>query len=146
MCFARRLELEGRLIPVSFSSNRIAEGAKEVTLGDAASAGSALLSSRKHGKGSFLWCPLPIELNDRSEALVQVYDVAMGQAGVAAELLWLKGGDLPGIYGRKLMFREGALYVFVSEYAVKAEVEITDPESGLSYSFVLEPERTVMFA
>lgn len=39
-----------------------------------------------------------------------------------------------------------ALYIFVSEYAVKAEVEITDPETGISYGFSLEPERTVMFA
>jgi hypothetical protein len=84
-------------------------------------------------------------LNDRTEALTEVYDYAIGQAGVAAEPVCLKGGDLPGEYGRKLAFREGALFVFVSEYAVKSEVEVTDPESWLSYVFAIEPERTVMF-
>lgn len=140
------LELDGRLIPVSFANNRIAEAAKETIPVSESAACSARLTSKKIGKGMFLWCPLPVELNDRSEALTEVYDYAIGQAGVAAELVWLKGGDLPGVYGRKLAFREGALFVFVSEYAVKAEVEVTDPESGISYAFALEPERTVMFA
>ena len=140
------LELEGRLIPVSFANTRIAEAAKETAQAASATSSPAPLTFKKLGKGSFLWCPLPIELNERSDALTQVYDYAMGLAGVAAELLWLKGGELPGVYGRKLAFGKGALYIFVSEYAVKAEVEVTDPETGISYGFSLEPERTVMFA
>ncbi|MDQ0063447.1 alpha-amylase family protein [Paenibacillus harenae] len=140
------LELEGRLIPVSFGGNRLAEAFKETGTMDEGASGSMSLTTRKIGKGTLLWCPLPIELNERTGSLAQVYDYAIGHAGVEAELLWLKGGELPGLYGRKLAFRDGALYIFVSEYAAEAEVEITDPETCRSYSFLMEAERTVMFA
>lgn len=140
------LELEGRLIPVSFGGNRLAEAFKETGAAHKGALAHTALTTKKVGKGTLLWCPLPIELNERTEALAQVYDYAIGYAGAEAELLWLKGGELPGIYGRKLAFRNGALFIFVSEYALQAEVEITDPETGWSYAFELEPERTVMFA
>jgi hypothetical protein len=140
------LELEGRLVPVSFGRNRLAEVFKEIGMIDEGGLSATALTTKKLGKGTLLWCPLPIELNERTDSLAQVYDYAIDHAGVEAELLWLKGGELPGVYGRKLAFQEGALYIFVSEYANRAEVEITDPVTCCSYSFSLEAERTVMFA
>ncbi|MDH6669803.1 hypothetical protein M2277_000447 [Paenibacillus sp. LBL] len=97
------------------------------------------------GKGRFIWCPLPVEMNERWEPIQALYAEALRSAAILPELEWLKGGELPGIYGRKLAFGQGSLYVFVSEHAASAEIEVRDPVSGTGYAFVLERERTVMF-
>jgi len=97
------------------------------------------------GSGRFIWCPLPVELNERWEPIEALYAEAIRIAAVSTELEWLKGGELPGVYGRKLAFGQGSFYVFVSEYGANAEIEVKDPASGTVYSFGLERERTVMF-
>ncbi|MOA26051.1 hypothetical protein D3C78_1468180 [compost metagenome] len=59
---------------------------------------------------------------------------------------WISGGDLVGIYGRKLSFATGALFTFVSEYAQDAKIEVKDSATGRTYAFLLEQERSVLFA
>lgn len=97
------------------------------------------------GAGQFIWCPLPVELNERWEPIQALYKEAIQAAGAEQELEWLKGAGLPGVYGRKLTFNEGSLYIFVSEYGASAELEVRDPVTGTAYAFTLERERTVMF-
>ena len=97
------------------------------------------------GSGQFIWCPLPVEMNERWEPIQALYAEAIRSAAVSPELEWLKGGELPGIYGRKLAFGQGSLYVFVSEHGASAEVEVKDTATGKVYAFELERERTVMF-
>ncbi|NBD22924.1 alpha-amylase family protein [Paenibacillus glycinis] len=138
------LELNGKLQPVSFGGTRIADSNKG--LAAAAEGGPAKLTALKLGAGRLLYCPLPIELNERLEPLLAVYGEAIEQAGVEAELEWLHGGELPGVYGRKLTFAAGSLYVFVSEFACDAAIEVRDPKTGVRYAFSLPQERTVMFA
>lgn len=138
------LELDGRLLPVSFGGNRITDSNKG--LPSEAENGPAKLADVKLGAGRLLYCPLPLELNERLEPLQAVYAAALAQAGVAAELEWLHGGDLPGVYGRKLTFADGSLFIFVSEFACDAAIEVRDPQSGAQYAFSLPQERTVMFA
>jgi hypothetical protein len=84
-------------------------------------------------------------MNERWEPIQALYAEAIRSAAVPPELEWLKGGELPGIYGRKLAFGQGSLYVFVSEHGASAEVEVKDPATGTVYAFQLERERTVMF-
>lgn len=108
--------------------------------------GSTKLTDVQLGQGRLIWCPLPIELNERIEPLEELYKLALAAAGAAEELEWQQGGDCPGLYGRKLSFRDGALYIFVSEYAIDTDIRIKDPVTGVGYAFVVESERTVMFA
>ncbi|WP_205516890.1 beta-galactosidase [Paenibacillus sp. SYP-B3998] len=146
------MALNGNLYPVSFGGARIAQLNKEVILSGGSSNGGSTsgqvgaVKSYELGQGQLIWCPLPIELNERSESLQALYTYALQQAGVASELEWLHGGEYPGVYGRKLTFEQGALYIFVSEYSVDTHVEVKDPVTGKSYEFELESERTVMFA
>ncbi|WP_433618117.1 beta-galactosidase [Paenibacillus cellulositrophicus] len=146
----RREEMLGvnsRLLPVSFGHRRIAEVAKEIP---AAAAGTGpsmdALVDVPLGKGRLIWSPLPLELNGRDEPILELYRYAAAAAGVERELEWLAGGDLPGVYGRKLSFRDGSLYVFVSEYGWDAPVQVKDPQTGAVYSFTLESDRSVLFA
>lgn len=140
--------LEGEMLPVSFGGAHIAQLNKEVTLSDDGgwSSQHGVVRSYKLGKGQLIWCPLPVELNERGDVLEKLYTYAIKQAGVEAELTWVKGGQLPGVYGRKLSFDAGSLFIFVSEFGVDTEIEVSDPATGRSYAFELEAERTVMFA
>ncbi|GAB2560242.1 beta-galactosidase [Gracilibacillus alcaliphilus] len=125
--------------PVSFGDRRIGELFKEET-------DETDLVEINLGKGKLIWCPLPIELNQRSDVLIAVYQKALQAAGTSDEIEWLQGGQYPGIYGRKLSFKAGSLYTFVSEYAMDTPIEIRDPASGKVYRFKLEKERSQLFA
>jgi hypothetical protein len=85
-------------------------------------------------------------LNDRTEPIAALYRYALDAAGVRPELLWLQGGDEPGVYGRKLAFPRGVLFVFVSESSRRIPVKVEDPANGAVYSFELDSERAVLFA
>lgn len=87
-----------------------------------------------------------VELNDRTEVLKELYSYALNEAGIERELDWIEGGDLPGIYGRKVSFAKGALFVFVSEYAHDAVLCVRDRKTNRAYRFTLEKERSVLFA
>lgn len=143
-----RLAIGDKTYPVSYGHRRIAEVFKETGYGDGdeAIAGTDRIMEAEYGQGRLLWCPLPVELNERTEALAALYGHALEVSGVDREMEWIKGGDLPGLYGRGLRFRDGELYVFVSEYAHNAQVEVKSAATGTTYSFVVERERAVLFA
>lgn len=133
------------LLPVSYGSRRIAQVWKEARIGGSAADADQLIEL-SHGKGRILWCPLPVELNDRIEPISAIYRYALESSGCSEELNWIKGGHFPGVYGRKLTFQSGALFTFVSEFSLDVDIEVKNPETGVGYAFVLEKERSVLFA
>ncbi|MFC5405875.1 beta-galactosidase [Cohnella soli] len=158
-----RLSIGNAFYSVSYGNRRIAEVCKEVRDGGVGTSngtgqdsvieggagahiGSDSIVEAAYGQGRIIWCPLPVELNERSEVISRLYEHALAAAGCRQDLEWLQGGDLPGVYGRKLQYRDGALFVFVSEYAFDAEVEVKDIVTGANYTFKLERERAVLFA
>lgn len=66
------------------------------------------------GKGKIIWSPLPVELNERNESIQCLYQYCLKRAGVSEHLIWHEG-NFPGVYGRKLEFENGNLFIFVSE-------------------------------
>jgi hypothetical protein len=139
------LLLDGKVLPASFSGPAIAQLVKEVPASQSVREPVALQQAAI-GRGQLLWCPLPLELSDSNGTLGALYEHALAAASVQDDLIWRQGKALLGVYGRKLAFREGALYIFVSEFACDAEIEVTDRVSSRTYRFVLERERSVMFA
>ncbi|RQW18771.1 glycoside hydrolase [Bacillus sp. C1-1] len=135
------LTMNGKTYPVSFGARRIAELVKEKVDG----LNKNEVTSISIGQGTFIWSPLPVELNDRSEVIEALYRYALQQANVTSELIWHKGGENPGVYGRKLSFKEGELFIFVSEFAEDVEVEVTNPITSKTYAFILEQERSVLY-
>ncbi|MBD2865040.1 beta-galactosidase [Paenibacillus oceani] len=138
------VESDDRLLPFSFGDRKIAQLSKEVPADDQSSA--AKLTEIPFGRGRLIWCGLPVELSDRPESLRQLYADVLARSGVGTELEWEQGGELAGIYGRKLTFRDGSLFIFVSEYGCNARIRIKDLSTGAAYEFTVESERTVMFA
>lgn len=143
------LNLQGQVLPVSFGHRRIAELVKETMIHESVGIGSSTIDSVVNiplGKGRLIWSPLPVELNDRSDTTAALYRYAMNVARVESDFEWINGGELAGIYGRKLSFATGGLFTFVSEYALDVKIEVKDSATGRTYSFVLEQERSVLFA
>lgn len=152
------LEIGGEQFPVAFGQKKIGALAVERPAGSGGAQGVLEVQGVREmqgaqevldvdiGAGKFLYCPLPVELNERWEPIQALYDSALGTAGVEPELDWLQGGELPGVYGRKLAFAGGSLYIFVSEFGSDAGIKVRDPQNGTTYAFMLERERTVMFA
>ncbi|WP_435166834.1 beta-galactosidase [Paenibacillus glycanilyticus] len=139
-----RLAIGDKAYPVSYGHRRIAEVFKEAGYG--AEAGADQVMEAAYGQGRLIWCPLPVELNERAEPVAALYAHALEASGARRELEWLKGGDLAGVYGRSLRFKDGELFVFVSEYAHDAKIEVKSAATGTTYSFMLERERAVLFA
>lgn len=146
------LRIGDKLVPLSYGARRIAEVAKETAAAPAgpsaghAAAGADAVVTVPLGAGQFIWSPLPVELNSRAESVAELYRYAVEASGVEADLQWLAGGELAGVYGRKLAFEQGALFVFVSEYAHDVPVKVMDRGTGTGYDFVLQAERSVLFA
>lgn len=138
------LEIAGKRYPVSFGGQRIADALKELPGNHPSGAPAAVLRAAV-GKGTLLWCPLPIELSSRTEGICELYRHALETAGVTSDLIWLEGGGLPGIYGRKLSYSQGSLFVFVSECGCDADVAVRDARTGKSYRFRLPKERSILF-
>ncbi|MBW4080158.1 beta-galactosidase [Paenibacillus sp. S150] len=138
------LDIGGTIHPVSYGGKRIGEVSKET--GEGTVPEPAVLQRFPIGKGELMWCPLPLELNERSEAVRALYEEAAAVSGLSLPMKWISGGDLPGVYGTRLSFRDGALFIFVSEYACDAGIEVEDSGSGRRYRFLLEKERSVLFA
>ncbi|WP_079908893.1 beta-galactosidase [Paenibacillus sp. 32352] len=139
------VQIGDELVPVSFGGARIADTNKQLVTPVEATR-PAGIQKVAVGKGTLLWCPLPVELNHRTGAIKAVYAHALQEAHILEELEWLEGGELAGVYGRKLSFAQGALFIFVSEYGYPSRIAVRDPKTGKVYSFDLESERTVMFA
>ncbi|MEH7272944.1 beta-galactosidase [Neobacillus vireti] len=134
------LVINGQASPVSFGDKRIAELVKEITDEEILA-----VNEYDYGKGKIIWSPLPIELNERNEATQRLYQYALIGANVPEHLIWHEG-NFPGIYGRKLDFENGKLFVFVSEFGANTGVKVTDPDTVQTYEFLLESERSVLFA
>lgn len=136
------LWIDKERLPVSFGGSRIAQVLKQ----GAAGGGPDRLMEFTLGAGRLLWCPLPVELSDRPDTVAKLYAHAAERAGCESGLKWKRGGELPGIYGRRLPYAAGSLYIFVSEMSEDAEIEAADPDSGAEYSFRIPAERAVLFA
>lgn len=139
------LNINGVNHRVTYGRRRIAEVAKE-TLLHRDNGTPDEVHVLPLGKGKLIWTPLPLELNGRDEPLAELYRYATEIAGIEQELEWISGGDVAGIYGRKLSFPKGNLYVFVSEFALNHEVHVRDQRTGVSYAFQLEKNRSVLFS
>ncbi len=146
VCREETLVLGGKELPVSFGARRIAEAAKETRGASTVSQHGDNVIELPLGAGRLIWSPLPVELNERTDTIAELYRYALGAAGCGNDIDWLWGGQLPGIYGRKLSFAHGSLFVFVSESGNDAAVQIKDRMTGKAYAFVLEKERSVLFS
>ncbi|NMO94722.1 beta-galactosidase [Paenibacillus lemnae] len=145
------ITIGNRTYPVSYGNRKIAQVSKEIRTSAAESqdisnvpAGDMLIETAI-GSGRLIWCPLPVEVNDRLEPVIALYQYLLMQVDASSPLEWIRGGELSGVYGTVLRFAEGSLFVFSSEQSFSTPIEVRDPQSGYTYIFDLETDRSVLF-
>src|SRR5699024_5196116 len=134
------LIIEGESFPISFGGERIADTFKGVTAEN-----NCEMQVMKRGNGKVIWSPLPVELNQSADPIKALYNNGLTAADVKPYLKWIQG-DYPGIYGRKLTFSEGHLFIFVSEFDLDTKIEVQDPITKVTYQFTIASGRAVMYA
>lgn len=133
------LYMDDTAYTATFGGNRIAWVDKETV------DGQNVVQVIPYGKGKFLWCSLPIEVNEEMEIIEAVYSKALQQAGINPVFRWNEP-KAEGILAKKLDFAEGMVYIFVSESGQDHHLDVTDMDTGCTYKFLLESDRSVLFA
>ncbi|GHD69165.1 glycoside hydrolase [Jeongeupia chitinilytica] len=102
------------------------------------------LVERTMGRGRLLWCPLPLELNQRTDVLDALYRHALVRAGVTLPWRWL--GDAPeGVALHRQAFADRTLWIVVSEAARDHALAWHDLGTGRSYTTTLAAGRALVF-
>lgn len=141
---------------VVYSVDKIATIKKGMSLTNLArGSGMAGFETRVLGKGTLVWCPLPLELNDRTEPIAAFYRNVLAKAGCTPGFTWLSGSQ-EGIFAQRLEFKAGSLYILISESARAQTISFSDRhgfagesrETGRGsniYSLDLQPGRAALF-
>lgn len=98
-------------------------------------------SETKLGKGTVLFSPLPLELNDHLQAIGNVYRYALKKAGVTSA--YSTDMQDPGILICPTEFPRATLYVLTSE-SDRQEISFQDARSGKRFSGHLMPGRAAL--
>ncbi|MGC2298298.1 MAG: hypothetical protein WA476_05810 [Acidobacteriaceae bacterium] len=96
---------------------------------------------RPLGKGKILFSALPLELNDRLDAVAAVYSYALKDAGV--EPIYTTAADDPGILICPTLLPHATLYVLTSE-TNQTDISFRDQRSGKTFTGMLEPGRAAL--
>ncbi len=107
---------------VSFRGDKLQRLEKAVI----AQSGDSLVT-KPHGKGTILWCPLPVELSDGVTASVLVYRHALQVAGVES-IVGYKNDDL-SVLIIPTIYSDTMLYTCISESVRDTEFDLYQQES-----------------
>ena len=116
-------------------------GMKTTVLSRAALPDGADWMERPLGKGKILFSALPLELNDKPEAVAAVYGYALRAAGV--EPVYTTTVTDPGLLICPTVLPHATLYVLTSETNETA-ISFRDKRSGRTFSGQLDPGRAAV--
>jgi hypothetical protein len=116
-------------------------GMKTTTLNYAELPGGKDWVEQSLGKGRILFSALPLELNDRLDAVAAVYAYALKAAGV--EPIYTTAVSDPGILISPTLFPHATLYVLMSETNA-TDLSFRDTRSGKNFTGKLEPGRAAL--
>lgn len=102
------LQLQESQIRLSYRGNKLQRVQKAVVQGT-----DPKTHTVAHGKGRIIWSPLPVELSDAVEPLVNVYEYALMVSGVKREIT-MEGSDASILF-LAAMYREAILCTLISE-------------------------------
>ncbi|MBI1807142.1 MAG: cellulase family glycosylhydrolase [Ignavibacteria bacterium] len=93
-----------------------------------------------HGEGTILWSPIPVELSDTIEPIVELYAYAMKQANVVPVVSLEPNNST--VLVLPTVFDEAVLCTLVSECDRDTELTLTHHESGATVEVTVPAERT----
>ncbi|MBI3112724.1 MAG: cellulase family glycosylhydrolase [Ignavibacteriales bacterium] len=133
------LSIEGREFRLSFRGEKIQRMEKAVVAGDPVQTVHVI----PVGKGKLLWSPLPVEVSESVEASVELYKLALREAGIAP--VFRLEHDDPSVLIIPTVYDETILYAMVSERDGDARVQLTDGETQTGITVTVPAQRPVLF-
>lgn len=124
-----------RSVMVRFESEKMQRVEKAV-------AGVSRVLVTRHGKGKFVWSPLPIEIGEGIDSTVAFYRYALAQARVLPTFRVVP--DNAGVLVAPSVFEEQVIYTLVSETDRDVSMRLFHKESGTSIPVVVKAGRTVI--
>ncbi len=94
------------------------------------------------GKGTILYVPLPLELNDNLKAIGEVYQEALRRAGVTQ--VYTTDASDPGLLICPTEWKDATLYVLTSETSSSKVLRFRDRASGKDFETQLDPGRAAL--
>ncbi len=132
------LVLDGRTYRLGYRDQKIQRLERAVVNGR--TDGSVIVLPR--GKGRILWCPLPVELSDNTEAAAALYRYALRQSGWKP--VFTTEAVNPAILVYPTVYDKTALYTLVNEGDQDLSVRLIHTESGTPVEARVEAGRTAM--
>lgn len=133
------LQLDDTMLRASFGGEAIGRLSTGAHLDGSASS----LTQIEIGRGRILWCPLPLELNQRSDTLEAIYRKAVQTAKVSAPWQWI-GEAQPGVFLQKQSFADCNLWIAVSESSRDSQLAWQDQTTSRSYQTTLAAGRALL--
>ena len=94
------------------------------------------------GNGHVIYCPLPLEIADHTDALCAHYLTGLKMAGVYP---LFKGGEDPSVLVRPVVNDNAIIYTIISESDQSREVSFLDSTTGITISSRIDRRRAQLF-
>lgn len=94
-----------------------------------------------HGKGKFIWSPVPLENSESADSLLAYYTFAAAQANIAP---LFKAVKAPSILILPQLFRRHVMYTLVSETSEDTEVRFRHASTSPEHSIMLPSQQAVL--
>jgi len=96
-----------------------------------------------HGKGRIFWTSYPVELSENEQTIAELYAVVASRLNIAPMFSTLS--PLPrGVLAFPTVLADSVLYVFVSDSADAAAINLRDQTTGAPLSFSLPSEHVAI--
>jgi hypothetical protein len=96
-----------------------------------------------HGKGRILWTAAPVELNDDAQSIATLYGYVANRVDIAP--MFTQQSPLPpGVLAFPTVLADSVLYVFVSDSANDAQINLRDQLTGVELAFSLRAEHAAI--
>jgi hypothetical protein len=128
---------KGAIVPLSFDQH------KQSVLDTLVLPDRASLKEIRRGKGRIFWAADPVELAEGTEAAAQLYRYVLSKLGLRERFELL--ADLPsGVLVCPIPLGDNVLYVFASDHARDAKIDLTDRPTGARIKLVLPSEHAAL--
>jgi hypothetical protein len=129
---------KGPAVPLSF------EQQKQGLLDALVLADGGSLKEIRHGKGRIFWAADPVELAEGTEAAARLYRYVLSTIGLESRFE-LRGPNLPpGVLVGAVPLGDHVLYVFASDHARDARIDLTDKPTGARLTLTLASEHAAL--
>ena len=96
-----------------------------------------------HGKGRIFLAAEPVELAESDQATADIYSYVASRVGIQPQFE-LATPLSPGVMAYPITLEDSVLYVFVSDNAENANIDLQDKAAGVQIKFNLQAERAAL--